>query len=208
MQPEPKLQLAEMLQVVRQTKLEMLAMRRVLERCEERADSALQYLRALEATLAADCQATMPGLGLVFAPLGTGTTSGKHRSGEPWSVLENLADGGVERLKFLWLPDGSALVQVNDGKAFKLSETLARLLEILSHDDIHTDGALVGWKSYDEVAVALGKSVGRLFKKHAINQLVWRLRRDVAVRANLNPLFVQSHRQFGLRFALRRKEQV
>jgi hypothetical protein len=208
MQPETKLQMSEILQVVRQTKLEMLAVRRVLERCEERADSALQYLRALESTLAAESQATMPGLGLVFAPLGTGTISGKYNSGESWSVLENLATVGVERLKILWLPDESALVQVNDAKAFKLSQTLGRLLEILAHDDTHADGALVGWKSYDEVAVDLGKKVGRHFEKHAINQLVFRLRRALVIRAKLNPLFVQSHRRFGLRFAVRRKEQV
>jgi hypothetical protein len=132
MQPQPKLNKVEVLQIVRQIILEMQAMRRVLERSEERADGVRQYLRALERSLAAECQAVLPGL--VFLPPGTVTFSRK-RVGESREDLEILAELGVEMLDFQWLSDGSAHVQVNGGKAFKLSETLAHLLKILAQDE-------------------------------------------------------------------------
>jgi hypothetical protein len=207
MQPQPKLNKVEILQIVRQIILEMRVMHRVLERSEERADSVRQYLRALESTLAAECRAVLPGLGTVVPPLVPKTVS-RRRIGESWAELKKLAEAGVARLDIQWLSKRSARVQVDDMKAFTLSLTLARLLEILAQDDAHTDGALVRWKSYDEVANALEKQVGRHFKKHAIKQLVYRLRRTLVGSGGLNPFLVQSDREFGLRFALRREEQV
>jgi hypothetical protein len=207
MQPQPKLNKVEVLQIVRQIILEMQAMRLVLERSEERADSVRQYLRALESTLAAECQAVLPGLGTVVSPPGSKTVS-RRRIGESWEELKKLAQAGVARLDIQWLSKRSARVQVDDTKSFKLALTLARLLEILAQDDAHIDGALVRWKSYDEVANALEKQVGRHFKKHTINQLVNRLRRTLVDSGGLNPFLVQSDRHFGLRFALRHKDQV
>jgi hypothetical protein len=206
-QPEPQLKKAEILQVVRQSKQDLLAVLRALNRCEERADSALQYLCGMERSLAAECQAGVPGMVMVAASKESRIASGR-RIRKSWKQLKELARLGVARLEFQWLPSGSAFVQVNDATVFKLSQTLARLLEILAKDSTPGNAALVGWKSYAEVAYALQKEFGRRFSKHAINQLVSRLRCALVDRGNLNPFFVESHRQFGLRFLRQRQEKV
>jgi hypothetical protein len=207
MQPESQLKKAQLLQVVRQSKQDLLAVLRAVSRCEERADSALQYLCGMERSLAAVCQAAVPGLVSVGAPPKSKTVS-RRRNRKSWKKLEILARLGVARLEFQWLPSGSALVLVDDAPAFKLSRTLARLLEILAQDSTPSDDALVGWKSFAEVAFALEKKLGRRFTKHAINQLVSRLRFALVDRGQLNPFFVESHRRSGLRFLLRRQMNV
>jgi len=122
--------------------------------------------------------------------------------------LVALAEAGVEQLTIKWLPNRSAIVQVNTTTEFKLPKTLAYLLEILARDGTDSDDALVGWKTFAEVATALEKKIGRPYKRHGINQLVSRLRRTLVVRGKLNPLFVDTHDQFGLRFNLRREAKV
>lgn len=203
--PEMKLQRPEILKIIRQAKQDMLVVRRALDRCEVRFDSAYQYVCGLEASLAAECDAALLGPGPVVAPLGTGRVSVKVISGVPLTeALVTLAKAGVEQLTIKWLPNRSAMVQVNAGPEFKLPKMLAHLLEILSRDGYHSDDALVGLKSIAEVATALEKAVGGSHNRHGINELVRRLRRALVVRGKLNPLFVETNQQLGLRFNLRR----
>jgi len=137
-----------------------------------------------------------------------GIGSAPRTNSEPWAVLESLAKTGIDRLEIEWLATGAALVRVNDGKPFKLAPALAHLLEILAQDSPVGNGAIVEWKSYPAVAGMLEKKLGRQYTKHAINQLVFRLRRVLVGTGEHNPFLIQTHRQFGLRFALKHKEKL
>jgi len=109
----------------------------------------------------------------------------------------------VEKLEFEWLADGAALVRVEGGKTFPLPPTVAAFLETLARDKPSDDGRLIGWKSRKEVIAGLQKRMGRKISRHAMDELLRRLRAAL-VAGGLNPFLVQTHRQFGLRFALRR----
>ena len=206
--PDTTLRKAEILKIIRQAKQDMMVVRRSLDRCEERFDSAYQYVCGLEASLAVEWQAAVLGLGPAVTPLGTGRVSVKVISGVPLTdALVALAKAGVEQFTIKWLPNKSAMVRVNSGPEFKLPKTLAHLLVILAREGTDTDDTLVGWKSFAEVATALEKAVGGSHTRHGIKQLIYRLRRALVVRGKLNPLFVETHDQLGLRFNLRRDGQ-
>jgi hypothetical protein len=119
--------------------------------------------------------------------------------------LAELAEKGVVDLKIQKQPNGSAIVQIDGGKEFRLSPVLADLLLILSDDAWPTKDDLVGWKSWDEVAKRLGRKAGRPpMGRHTVSQNVLRLRKALELSGE-NPRWVQSNRALGARFALRRR---
>jgi hypothetical protein len=101
--------------------------------------------------------------------------------------------------------DGSAVVRIDEGKPFILPPMLADLLSILCMDVGPSGDSFVEWKSLDHVAILLAKKTGKDVTKHALTQLVWRLRQVLFQQGGLNPFLLQSHRRKGLRFALKRQ---
>ena len=205
--PNRALQRPEILQILRQITLDAEASLRAVCRSELRIDSALQYLNALVASLAKHCPTVQMTPEPKWKPLGAKAASLKH-AGAAWSSPEKTTQGGVEDLKIEWLPTGAALVRVNGGNPFKLPRTLGHLLQIISQDGRPTDDGLVGWKSFKDVADAMTAELGRNFSKRAINQLVYRLRRELFARGGLNQSLVHCHSQLGLRFALKHKAKL
>lgn len=184
------------LHMVRQLRREVEALRRSLERNEERADSVAQHLVELELGLAVGCDGK---------PSPSDTRQQK-KAVERSFLLELAAESGVQKLGLAPLANGEASVQIDGGTTFKLSATLAALLAILAADTGKADGNLVGWKPVSAVIGHLVKALGREFTPHAVHQLVSRLRATLAVKGGVNPFLVQTHRQYGLRFALRKQK--
>ena len=117
-------------------------------------------------------------------------------------ALEAAARKGVTSLEIEWLA-GRATVRVDDYAPFTLPENLAVLLKVLAEPTSASDDeGLVAWKKRDDVARALGQKLGRRVSRHALNQLLYRLRKEL-VGAGVNPELAQSSRRRGLRFALR-----
>ncbi len=185
------------LSTVRQLWQKVEALRRSLERNEERADSVAQDLVALEQALAGGCESKLSRV----AP----RASQPRRRTERSFLLELAAESGVQKLEVTRLANGQASIQIDGGPAFKLPATLSALLAVLAADTAKADGNLVGWKPISAVIGQLEKTLGRPFTPHAIHQLVSRLRAALAIKGGVNPFLVQSHRQYGLRFALRRQ---
>ena len=187
----------DLLALVRQLRREVESLRRSRERDEERADSVAQHLAALERMLTGACGGKPISAIPAPPPL--------HKPLESSLLLELAAQSGVPKLEIKCLVTGEAMVRVDGGKAFRLSATLASLLAALSLDNGKDDGEFVGWKTMLEVIARLQKQLGRAFTPHAIHQLVSRLRMALAIRGGVNPFLVQTHRELGLRFALRKQ---
>lgn len=170
-------------------------LRRALARGEEHADILEQDLIALAESILSGGGAPKPASATLPAPLPAPTKS--------TFLLQLAAKSGVEKLEIERLSDGAAWVRIDGGKALRLPPTLVGLLETLAFDPVHDVEQLVGWKSREEVRAGLQKRIGRKFSRHAIDELLRRLRAALAA-GGVNPFLVQTHRQFGLRFALRR----
>lgn len=110
---------------------------------------------------------------------------------------------GVENVTIDWKADGSAKVSVVGYPKFKLPRNLAELLNVLRQDTGSADDHLVGWKSISELAVLLGKKLGKSFKRHAVIQSVYRLRNALR-KVGINPLLVEGSRSKGYRFCQRK----
>lgn len=110
--------------------------------------------------------------------------------------MKRMAEQGVSHVSVALHPDGSADVQVDEGKHFVLPPTLAALLAILVADDQSSDDKMVSWKSIESVIRQLG------VRRPALAQLLYRLRKELSKRGSVNPFLVQSNRRRGLRFAV------
>jgi hypothetical protein len=182
---------------VRELRQEVGALRRAHARAEERFDSVDQDLAALEDAIAVVCGGK-PVSKTPDPPLNRKPAESSH-------LLELAAQSGVAKLEIKRLATGVALVRVDGGKAFRLSATLSSFLATLALDNAKADGELVGWKTMPELIEHLQKHLGRAFTPHAVHQLAWRLRSELASRGGVNPFLVQTHRQLGMRFALRKQ---
>jgi hypothetical protein len=207
-EPGDESSLSELLLWLSRMKLRLQAVRRDLERNEERVDNLLQDLIALESALVARGDSAVPMLPLGIQSLRAKPDSVKHKTDEVSAILESIAQPGADKLVIRPMVDGSALIQINGEKHFKLSPTLARLLEILADDSSYSDDNLVGWKTHAEIARWLEKKMGQQFSRHAVNQLVSRLRHELDTSSRLYRYFIQTHRRFGLRFALKSKTEA
>ncbi|MSU57212.1 MAG: hypothetical protein EXS35_03355 [Pedosphaera sp.] len=180
---------------LRRLKVELVKLRDALAQSEERADALLQDLLALEHSIPHACSK------LTVVPV----IPAKPRpaSSESEAILEIAGEEGAEKLEVRPLARGAAMVRVNSGKEFRLSPTLAAFLETLLLDGATDGGKLIRWKPHAEVSRVMQARMGRPFSRHALHELVWRLRAALAA-AGVNPFFVHTHQQLGLRFAQRR----
>jgi len=72
---------------------------------------------------------------------------------------------------------GNRAVAIFDGaNEGRMSATLRDFLAILAADDEMSPDDLVGWKTFKRLRVLMEKWVGHAFDRHAISQLLWRLR--------------------------------
>jgi len=83
-------------------------------------------------------------------------------------VAHNLA---IEQLG-----DGTTAATINGGKRITLPPALAALLETLAADDGASPDELVAWKSFERIREVLEKRLLRKYSRHAVSQLLWRLR--------------------------------
>jgi len=91
-----------------------------------------------------------------------------------------------------------------DAQSVRLSPKLGLLLESLLADDMGgTSDARSGWKTRAELVVRLGKLTGKAVTKHALENLISRLKKELRNQARLD-LLVQSDQRLGVRFALRK----
>lgn len=86
-----------------------------------------------------------------------------------------------------------------DGRVVHLSATLGTLLMVLLSEDGNGSGH--GWKSRSAVALGLGKQAGHSVSKHALENLISRLKKELQAQAGLGAL-VQCERRLGVRVAL------
>lgn len=111
-------------------------------------------------------------------------------------------DAGASTLYLSPHADGSCDVSVNSRRAFRLPPLLATLLTVLASQRGQAQDGLTDWQTKSEVAVALSKRTGRLVSASNVTKSVHMLRK--AFRdAGENWLLVQTHRERGVRFALR-----
>jgi len=169
------------------------ALLRRLSRAEELADGIALELEEIT------CQAE-GGRGGV-APL-----AAAGAAPDTGALLRRAAEGGAGDLALHRVADGSWLARVDAGKEFPLPPILGELLAVLAWDSGVSTDALVGWKRVDELGELLAKRTGQALSRHAVTQNVYRLRQALFERGNVNPHLVQTHRRYGLRFALRRGE--
>ena len=119
--------------------------------------------------------------------------------------VRRLHGGVAQSLRIASRPDGTAVVQVDRGAKMVLAATLARLLIILSTDNDRSDDGVVGWKTFEEVAILMEKKTGRRHSRGAVNQLIYRLRKEFMENgASMDP--IQTSRKLGMRFALKRSD--
>jgi len=194
---EPRqMERAALLEKVRRLRWEMKRIVRALEKAEFRADSVLLELKEIEETLAQDGPSRLPCVG-------ARRTSRKPVNGN--ALLKLAAEKGTDDFGIRPLSDGAGAVHVDGSEEFRLPPTLAVFAGILAMGKSKPDNGLVGWKSLPLIASLLEKKTGRKFSKRAIRQLTFRLRMAFAVLGGVNPYLVQTHKQYGLRIAVRCK---
>ncbi|MCL4178285.1 MAG: hypothetical protein KJ072_11170 [Verrucomicrobia bacterium] len=116
-------------------------------------------------------------------------------------ILE--AAQGIPALGMNGAYDGGAVFIINELEV-KLPPKPAALLEILAADDRPSPDLLVGFKPRSEVEERLAKKFGLDPSNDALNNLIYRLRRELEKQAGLNRYYIQIQKHLGLRFALRR----
>ena len=103
-------------------------------------------------------------------------------------------------------PDGSAVFSIDGGRKFVLAQQLAEVLRFIASGEKDRSGSdlLVGWRSRTEVLSFLADSAGRSYEPRYLNNLVHRLRMALK-KADYHCDLIQTNRQKGVRFALKRE---
>jgi hypothetical protein len=106
-------------------------------------------------------------------------------------------------------PNGSAVVSIDGGRKFALAQQPAEFFWFIASGDKDRGGSdpLVGWRSRSEILEFLAQSAERCFHPRYINNLVHRVKNALR-KAGYSPGLIQTHRQKGLRFALKRGPRV
>ena len=101
--------------------------------------------------------------------------------------------------------DGFAVVSIDGGRKFVLAPQLAEVFRFIATGEKERSDKdpLVGWRSRDEVLDLLMESAGRRFPRRYVNNLAHRLRQALR-KAGYDWNLIQTHRQKGVRFALKR----
>jgi hypothetical protein len=91
-----------------------------------------------------------------------------------------------------------------DGQSIALTPRLGSLLGLLvAQDGDLPANAGHGWKTREELALRLGRHNGKPVTRHALENLISRLKKELRQQAGLEA-FVQCDRRLGVRFALQR----
>jgi hypothetical protein len=120
-------------------------------------------------------------------------------------LLIKLAQAGVAKVQIDPPSGGGARVTIDGGPEVTLTPVLANLMRALIADSGDSSDDLVGFKSPSELARLLGKQSKKEIKQQTVREAVRRLRQALSSR-NYNPYLVQSDRQWGYRFCLRRSD--
>jgi len=168
-------------------------------RAEELADAIAFEIVALKRALEADASG---GLTMI-----AGEALGRARDARRLSMraeaLRNAATGGARKLEIRMRARGEALVRVDEGKWFELPRTVASLLWVLAYGAPRDAGGFSEWQTFDAVVEQLARKTGRKSSRHAVTQIVYRLR-GLMARSGANPYLVQVNRQRGLRLLIRK----
>ena len=132
------------------------------------------------------------------------TTGNKPRRNCHVSTFDTSPGSEARSLSVIRRPDGSAVVQIDEGGKFTLPTTMAELLLILAADTGHSDDALIGWKSLSEISRRLSAKKGKAVRRKTVIQSIFRLRNELDERAQGAGRFVQTDVEAGARFTLRR----
>ena len=100
--------------------------------------------------------------------------------------------------------DGRVVVTFDNVKQVALSRTLMEVLVILAADTGQSPDDLVTWKGFDQLGEMLGKRLDRKFNRHAISQLLYRLREALKAIDNGRSL-IESSPALGARVRLKRR---
>lgn len=102
------------------------------------------------------------------------------------------------------LPDGSVEIAIDGGAKFSFGPRLADVFQFFASGDKDRSGKdpLVGWRSRADIIRFLEESMGRIPRASYVNNLVHLLKRSLR-RAGYDPSLIQTHRQKGVRFALK-----
>ena len=175
---------------------EMRSLNRADSRGEERTDVLIQFLLDL---IHRERARSMKGFDKpeLLPPARRGPRT-------PNFLLDMAAAQGVNVVQFTVGPRGAADVRVDGGRLFRLSRTLTFLLQGLLQQGGAHDGNLIGWKSRSEIQLFLEECLHKSLSRRSIEQLIYRLRKELKSQAGLNPRLVMTHPRLGWRFALRR----
>ena len=102
------------------------------------------------------------------------------------------------------LNSGHMLVTIDGGSPFVLTPALANLLEVLLRDRGEEAGPIVDWKSRGDIVIHLSARESRRVLRRSLKQRVFRLSQALELNGHSRRL-IESHRNLGLRFALRRE---
>ena len=100
--------------------------------------------------------------------------------------------------------DGRVVVTFDNVKQVALSRALKEVLVILAADTGQSPDDLVTWKGFDQLGEMLGKRLDRKFNRHAISQLLYRLREALKAIDNGRSL-IESSPVLGARVRLKRR---
>jgi hypothetical protein len=110
----------------------------------------------------------------------------------------------VQSCSLVSLAGGAAKATFDNGMLVTLPSALAELVAILSSEEGQSPDELVPWKSLDRMAEVLEKRLGRKFDRHAVTQLLWRLR-GLFKSAGIDVWLIESARELGARLRLKRR---
>ena len=110
----------------------------------------------------------------------------------------------VQNCSLVGLAGGATEAMFDNGAKVTLPWALAELVAILSSEEGQSPDELVPWKSLDRIGELLGKRLGREFDRHAVSQLLWRLR-GLFKSAGINQWLIESERKLGARLRLKRR---
>jgi guanosine-3',5'-bis(diphosphate) 3'-pyrophosphohydrolase len=116
-----------------------------------------------------------------------------------------LAEPGVGALTIRKHTSRNMLVTINGASEFPLPRRLADLLSAIAFASGSSDDEFTRFQSLEEVAGSLVQS-GQACTTHAVTVAVGRLRVMLEKRGHVSPLLVETCRQRGVRFRLRRPE--
>jgi hypothetical protein len=118
--------------------------------------------------------------------------------------LLRAATAGARTLEMRPLPNGAAMVRVDEGTWFKLSRVDARLVHALARSGSWDGDQFPAWQTYEQLGEELGRKTGLRPTHRALVESIYRVRRAFKA-ADLNPHLIRVDRaRRRVRFLLRR----